>query len=437
MTRDALYKLVGAYIEKCNRCGDCRAVCPVFAQNPSETAVARGKLLLAGRLLRGEIGLSETLRDRLDSCLLCQSCSSQCAFHLRVDRVMMATRAILAQEMGIPIAKRALFRLLGSGSSLMTLLCGAGALTAPLWGKQIPETSGLRLRFPPGGPLDGSRMLPKPVARPFRGRVATYHPAENPRGTVAFFTGCYINYLAPSVGAATLRLLNRAGFSVQIPRSQECCGTPITASGGIETATDLMRRNLESLLALKVDAVVTACATCGTALRDLYPGLLGKLEPALEEKAQRLAERSFDIAEFLVKQGAVPAGVELKQGIKATYHDSCHLGRSQGVRDQPRQLLKGIDNLELVEMEGADACCGFGGAFSFTQREISRQICSRKIGSIAKTEAEVVISGCHGCNLQIAEGLAREGLSARVLHTVEMLESAYTQCRESKGGKSI
>ena len=243
--------------------------------------------------------------------------------------------------------------------------------------------------------------------------------------TVAFFTGCYINHVAPSIGMDTLSLLSRAGVSVRIPRDQQCCGTPMVASGDIDTALRLMRGNVAALSAAQPDAVVVACATCGTALRDVYPQLLAKLDPSLEEAARDLAARTYDITEFLTDVVSLPTPPPLPRKLRLTYHDSCHLCRGLGVQAQPRKLLEGIGNVDLVEMEGADVCCGGAGAFSFTQQRLSRAILARKTDSIVATSADVLVSGCHGCNLQISEGLARAQAPIRTLHTVQLLEMAY------------
>lgn len=423
--REELYRLVRSYIDKCNRCGDCRAVCPVFAEEPVETAVARGKLLLAGRLLSGELAPTPKLMERLDKCLLCQRCTFNCAFHLRVDRVVVASRAAMVEAGALPLAKRAVFSLLDEHSGSMGLLCGAGALTAGIWGKRIPEDSGLRLRFPIGGPLDGERIVPRPAARPFRGSAPRLFEVVRPKGRVAFFTGCYINYLAPSIGRDVVSLLNRAGVSVFIPNDQGCCGTPMMASGDFTRALRRMRANLETLSTPEVDAVVVACATCGTTLRDFYPEMLAQLEPDLAERARRVAERTYDITELLTEVVPLPELPSLSKRVRVTYHDSCHLARGLGVRSQPRKLLQSIEGFDLVEMQGSDDCCGGAGAFGFTQRELSVRIGSKKIESIRRTDARLVISGCHGCNLQITEGLTRAKAHVRALHTAQLLEMAF------------
>lgn len=425
--KEQLYELVKSYIEKCNRCGDCRAVCPVFAEESTETGVARGKLLLAGRYLSGEIPASETLRDRLDKCLLCERCTFQCGFHLRVDRVMVATRAVLNEDLGLPSAKKAVFNLLANHVSTLGLVCAAGAVTAPIWGNRVPQDSGLRLRFPVVPGLGSDKVFPRPAARSFRSRVPSFTEAPGEQMKVAFFTGCYINYVAPGVGSDTMSLLKRAGVSVSVPKTQVCCGTPMVASGDIETALRLMRQNLDTLLSEDADAVVMSCATCGTALRDVYPNLLAKLDPSLAEKAERLAAKSYDISEFLTEFAPLPEAGSLKKEVTLTYHDSCHLVRGLKVSEQPRKLLQDIGNVRFVEMEDSDYCCGGAGAFSFTQQELSRRITGRKADNIVATGAELVVSGCHGCNLQMIEGLARIHAPVRTLHTVQLLEKAYRE----------
>ncbi len=427
--REQLYNLVRAYIEKCNRCGDCRSVCPVFAEDPEESAVARGKILLAGRVLSGQLPPSPVVLERLDRCLLCESCTFGCAFHLRVDRVVMAARAFVAEAIGLPGAKRLVFDALAEHRGVLGLACAAGALTAPLWSSRVAPESGLRLRFPlvPGIPAD--RVLPRPAARPFLSQVPRMRHVSGSTRTVAFFVGCYVNYILPPVGRDVLSLLGRAGVSVNLVKEQRCCGTPMAASGDLPRALRLMEANVRALLAAKPDAVVVACATCGTALRDLYPNTLAKLEPGLAEMAQELAARTYDITEFLASVAPIPDKPALRRKLSVTYHDSCHLARGLGIRGQPRELLEGIGNLELVEMDRADVCCGGAGAFSFTQQRLSRRILGHKVDTVLATGAEVVVSGCHGCNLQLADGLVRASAPVRPLHTVQVLERAYREAR--------
>jgi glycolate oxidase iron-sulfur subunit len=228
----------------------------------------------------------------------------------------------------------------------------------------------------------------------------------------------------------SLSLMKRAGVSVKVIKTQQCCGTPMAASGDFATATRLMADNLEALLSADVDAVVVACATCGTALRDLYPNILSKLKPGLEEKAASLAAKTYDITELLTDIAPLPGKPALKKPMRVTYHDSCHMVRGLGIKSQPRRLLEGIGNLELVEMEDSDVCCGGAGAFSITQQTLSKQILGHKVENVVATSTDAVVSGCHGCNLQLADGLARANAPVRTIHTIQLLERAYRESTE-------
>ena len=164
--REELLGLVKSYIDKCNHCGDCRAVCPVFAQEPVETAVARGKLMLAGRVLGGEIEPSPALLERFDKCLLCESCTFQCAFHLRVDRVVMATRAVIAESIGLPAAKKVVFDLLANHQSTLSLVCAAGSVTSGSLGQTNTAGKWPEPPLSPAGAIRGPvSCLDRPPAR--------------------------------------------------------------------------------------------------------------------------------------------------------------------------------------------------------------------------------------------------------------------------------
>jgi glycolate oxidase iron-sulfur subunit len=261
-------------------------------------------------------------------------------------------------------------------------------------------------------------MPPAPL-RSFRGRAERLPTnGDGRRGTVGYFAGCFMNWGYADAAMATRTVLVRAGFRVEVPEVV-CCGVPHRAYGDIETARDLARKNVAALE--QYEHVVSDCASCGAALKE-YKQLL-KDDPEYYERAEKLASRTADISEFLVKQEFPKP--QFHTPLRVTYHDPCHLVRGQGVKNQPREILKSIPGIEYVEMQGADVCCGAAGSFCVTHPELSEGVGGNKADSILETKADVVVSGCPSCLTQLKAMLAAKGSKIKVMHPMELLAESY------------
>lgn len=410
-------------LQKCAKCGECRSVCPIFAELPRERYVARGKLALAESLASGALPPTDALREALNQCLLCLSCVAQCASEVPVDRIITAARAEVVLERGLPPLKSLIFGLLASGRGMMNLALRSGSLLQPLLFRRIPQSSGLRRRFPL--PLiDQERYVPLLARHPFRSRVPEILPATESIDTVLFFTGCLTNYVYTQTAQAIVAVLKRLGVTVIIPMDQACCGAPAEASGDVATALKLARRNLDVLSSGSWGdkKVVVPCASGGYMLKHIYGHLLAQ-DPIYRWKAEELSRRTFDIAEYLVRHIGIEA---IARHVKAplrevvTYHDPCHLNRGQDIRDEPRALLR-LACSEIVEMAEPERCCGSGGLYGITHRDTSNRILARKIANVLRTPARIVATGCPGCVIQIANGFHQRGASLSVRHTMDLL----------------
>jgi len=230
---------------------------------------------------------------------------------------------------------------------------------------------------------------------------------------VGLFAGCLTDFIYPEIGVSMVKVLESAGFSVVFPQGQTCCGYPARQLGAPEVMAEVARQNLAAFEDAGVDYILTPCPTCTHALKNIYPELLAG-DPVLQARAAAMAARVHDFAEFLyrqIKDGNAP-GLRFKAlNKRVTYHDSCHLKRSLGVTQEPRELLK-IAGADLVEMPYADRCCGFGGAYSLKYPELSTQILDQKLDCIRETGAEIVAVECPGCLMQLRKGLAERGEKA-------------------------
>lgn len=411
-------KRVEDQLKKCVKCGACRTNCPAFAAFQREPAVARGKVALAQHIMTDDIELDDQTYQAMSKCLLCGSCVEKCPNDVPTDEIVIAARESLAQKRGLTTFHAAVGQVI-KNRSRMKMGAKMASLLGPLFFKKVPETSGLRLRFPV--PFIGTeRFIPTIAKTAFIDQHPEVLPGEPGKPRIAFFVGCMTNFVYTDVGEATLALFRHLGCTIIIPKGQQCCGLPGMSGGDISTVRDLAERNLAEFEKYEVDYVMTACATCGGALHRLYPLVVGKRNPELRERLDALAKKTVDASQLLKQLGLDPVETGSGKGVRVTYHDPCHL-RTRGLTKQPRELLKGTPGVELVEMDGADKCCGLGGTFNVYHYDSSMTINDVKSEAIIATGAEVVATGCPGCMMQLSDGLKQHGSAVEVVHTVQLL----------------
>ncbi len=413
-------------LKKCVKCGACRANCPVFSVVGREPVSARGKIALARAALSGEVSLDARTRADMSKCLLCGRCVEKCANEVPADLIVLAAREALARKRGTTLFHRLVGFLLRN-RSLLTKGASLASLCSPLLFRKVPASSGLRLRFPLPF-IGGQRHVPKIAAKPFLSRHAEVIPGEPGRPRVVYFVGCMTNFIYPEIGEAAVALLKNLGCTVILPKDQQCCGFPALSGGDMDTFRDLAEKNLAALEMHNADYIMTACASCGGAFHRMYPNVLGERFPALAERFRALSEKTVDASVLLQKLGFKPNQGSGLPDQEISYHDPCHL-RSRGIVRQPRELLRAMPDLRLVEMKDADSCCGLGGTFTIHHYETSMGINTRKTEAIKAAGVQTVVTGCPGCMLQLSDGLQRAGVRARVLHTLEVLARTL-----SKGG---
>ncbi len=409
---------------RCMKCGNCMSVCPIYNVEKKESSVARGKIALGEAVLNDDIKIDdETLINLIFNCLVCKSCMMACPSGVRFDRIILGLRSAIAKKKGIPFVKKALFGLLKNPELFDK---GMKAFAAMQGFFLKPE--GEKKRTPKGflkgiNPrLDEQFILPELTRESFRDRVKETVEAKSSQATVIFFTGCSVNYLYPEVGDDLIYVLQRNNVTTIIPKRQNCCGMPVMVHGDIETARELAIKNLDAFEKTNAQYIVTVCGSCGSALKHEYPLIFEDTE--YEEKAKKWAERVYDISTFLLKviKFEPPKG---KVTLKVTYHDSCHLKKSMKVFNEPRQLLKMIPGITLLEMKKPDACCGSGGSYHLTHADTALKITKAKAEDIKSTGADAVCTGCPACMMELFEGLHRIGESCNVTHTVSLLANSY------------
>ncbi|SEO50427.1 (Fe-S)-binding protein [Aquisalimonas asiatica] len=237
------------------------------------------------------------------------------------------------------------------------------------------------------------------------------------RGTVALFATCLVDLFRPSVGFASAQLLEQAGYTVDVPEAQTCCGQPAYNNGDNQHAAVIARQVIEAFRGY--DYVVVPSGSCGGTITSHYPDLL-RDDPQWAEAARELAGRTWELTRFLVEVAKVELSGVRREGV-TTYHDSCSGLREMGIRDQPRALLGAVEGLELREMADTDVCCGFGGTFCVKYPEISERLVSNKVDDITATGADTVLAGDLGCLFNIAGRLQRLDKPVRAYHVAEVL----------------
>ncbi len=239
--------------------------------------------------------------------------------------------------------------------------------------------------------------------------------ADKPR--VGLFVTCLVDLFRPSVGFAAVKLLEQAGCSVSVPRLQTCCGQPAHNSGDRKDTRALARQVIDAFE--PYDYVVAPSGSCAGMIREHYP-ILFPDDAATAERAQSLARRTYELVSFLRDVRGMDR-VEARFDGKVTYHDACSGLRELKIKEQPRRLLQSVAGLELVELPGAETCCGFGGTFCVKYPEISNRMVDDKAAAIEGTGADTLLAGDLGCLLNMAGKLKRRGASVHVRHVAEVL----------------
>ena len=239
----------------------------------------------------------------------------------------------------------------------------------------------------------------------------------------SLFVTCVVDQFYPEIGESTVRVLRRLGVDVDFPEEQTCCGQPAFNSGFRSDAKPLARRFLDTFE--KADAVVIPSGSCTAMVRVFYPELFHD-DPGLAARVDAVARKTFELTEFIVDVLGVTRLPESAGAPRrtVTYHEGCHLRREIGVTTQPRALIKAAPGVDLVEMEQAEVCCGFGGTFAVKYADISGAMLADKLRNVADTGADAVVSCDSTCLMQIGGGLEKRGMAAKPLHVAQLLDEA-------------
>lgn len=411
-------------LEQCMKCGFCTFWCPVYQEEKVESSVARGKNMMIRGLLDGELDFTEEFAERLNKCTLCMTCTENCPAKAQIPPVIVAARADVAKARGVKFPYNIIYKWLLPHRRLFGTVV---RLASWFQGIFMPRTEGtirhLSLFL---SALGKGRQIPSIAPKFLRQMVPVVNkpPADViTQMTVGYFIGCMTDFVFPELGKHIIDFLNRNGVEVIVPREQGCCGAPVyLGAGDFDTGRKLAEANINAFT--DVDYIITDCASCTSTLKDYLKFLADN--PERKEAYTKFADKIKDITEFLVDvlkqpESAYNASTEAR-GKKVTWHDPCHLNRHLGIKDQPRQILKSISDIEYIEMPNADRCCGMAGTFSINYYDLAKDIADKKMADIKASGADIVVTDCPGCQIQLIDGAIRHNLPIKVMHLMELLE---------------
>ncbi|GAA5135108.1 (Fe-S)-binding protein [Pseudonocardia adelaidensis] len=405
-------------LDDCVHCGFCLPTCPTYQLWGEEMDSPRGRIYLMDLAEKGEIGLQGPFTEHIDRCLGCMACVTACPSGVQYDRLLESVRPQI--ERNVPRERsdawfrNAIFALFPYKRRLRAAAV-PGALYQ--WLREIPAVAKLVGKLP--GRLGAMESLLPPVSvREAFARLPVHTPAVGERrARVALLSGCVQDVFFHRVNTATVRVLAAEGCDVLVPREQQCCGALELHAGREDSALARAKREIAVYEKLDVDHVVTNVAGCGSSMKE-YGHLLAD-DPEWAERAKAFSARVRDVHEVLADLG--PRAPRHPFRGRVAYHDACHLGHAQQVRTQPREVLRSIPDLELVDLPEAALCCGSAGIYNMIMPDAASELGARKAANVRSVEPDVVVTANPGCLLQIGKHLGRD---LPLLHPVQLLDAS-------------
>lgn len=385
----------------------------------------------------GRLDVTKTFAEEMYFCLGCLACETACPAGVDYTRMFEEARGDIERTGALNTESRSWIR----GSLLRGVFTRPWLLRLIGRGMRIYQTSGAEwlvrkmglINFAPKNLRELEPLAPR--IRPdfsddLIGEIET--PDARARARVGMLTGCVQDLTYSHVNRDTVDVLLANGCEVVTPRMQHCCGSLHGHNGEIEIAREMARRNIDAMERSAgslddLDAILTNAGGCGSHLKH-YDHLLHD-DSRYAARAVQWSAKVKDIHEFLISLGVVKPTHSLAESdgrlLEITYHESCHLCHGQKITKQPRDLLKLIPGVKLVELPESSWCCGSAGVYNITQPEMSMKLLERKMGNIAKTKASVVANGNPGCSVQLEFGTRKHGNDVEIAHPMTLLARSY------------
>ena len=412
-----------ADMQACVHCGLCLPHCPTFRELRVETASPRGRLHLMRALGEGRVEATDTFVEHMSLCLDCRACEAACPTGVKFGHLMEATRAEIQERRPrtgfAKVLAWVVFKQLFPYPERLALFAGALRAYQRLGVQSLVRATGLLKKLP--GNLDEAEALLPRISSQFFVPKGIVPARGQVKKRVAFFAGCVMRVAFAQTNRATVRVLARAGCEVALPEDQICCGALHAHAGERETAKVLARKNIAAFEQAGSEWVVVNAAGCGAALKE-YGELLAH-DPVWADRAKAFSARVRDLSEAIAALPIQDSAPTLQA--KVVYQDACHLLHAQRVRQQPRDVLKAIPGVQLVEMRDGDRCCGSAGIYNLTEPEMADRLGEQKVTNVDQTGADIVVSGNPGCLIQMRAGLQKCGSKTKAVHLADLLDAAY------------
>ena len=422
----ALASLLEANTDKlltCVHCGLCLPACPTYRQLGNENDSPRGRVYLMRGVAEGKLDVGDAFISHIDLCLGCRACEPVCPSGVPYGHLLEAARhevskAKSAREQNSEIILRFVLNkvftrpgLLGLAFTLVRWFRDSG-LARLMFNARLVRG---RLRF-------ALALLLASRSAVNKGRSSyDTQPSTGTLERVAILRGCVMEGLFGETNRATERMLARNGCELLRADGQVCCGALHAHAGQLDTAKLLARKNIDAFLESGADRIIVNAAGCGAAMKD-YAALLAD-DPLYTDRARDFSSKVKDISEFLVDRGITVPTKHLAG--RVAYDAPCHLIHAQRIAQAPINLLGKVPGLTLVPLRGYESCCGGAGIYNLQHPELSDAILRDKISSIKESEADMVATANPGCIMQIGAGILTKGLNLKVVHPIELLDSAY------------
>ncbi len=399
----------------CIHCGLCLGACPTYLQTGNENESPRGRIYIMRALQAGRLPLDEASVQHVDLCLGCRACEAACPSGVQYGALLEQTRDFIEENY-----RRSPYQSFLRRFVIERLFPVPWRLRLALVPARLAKLLGLAPLLPKAlrEPID---LLPDRMTADASPELspASRQPA---RGTVGFVRGCVMSVMFGDTNAASIRLLNRAGYDVIAPREQSCCGALFAHSGRLEMARQSAVANIQAFARHRLDAVVINAAGCGSTLKEY--GHLLEHDAEHGESGRQFSAKVRDLTEFLAAADFTALKFR-RTGDKVTYHDACHLAHPQRITAQPRAMVRAVAGPNYVELPEADLCCGSAGTYNLTQPAMAESLQARKTQNILSTGATVLVTSNPGCMLQIRAGLEKAAPGkVRVLHIADYLAEA-------------
>ncbi|NOX32804.1 MAG: 4Fe-4S dicluster domain-containing protein [Deltaproteobacteria bacterium] len=403
-----------AQVLQCIRCGACANVCPVYR-------MVGGHGL--GYIYIGAIGLittyffhgRENAKNLVQNCTNCGACKAVCAGGIDLPGLIKEIHARIQDELGHPLKSLLLGKVLKNRKLFHTLL-----RTASLAQKHVRGATPYLRHLPMIFSKDHNfRVLPAITDKPFRDRFETLRSkVKNPTCKIALFSGCVQDFVYPEQLEAAMALFNQAKVQVEFPLDQSCCGLPVLMMGEKQAAKDLGLQNINAFKELNIDYIVTLCASCASHLKNHVPDLV---EEYAGNKAAQFSDKVIVFSQFINKV----IGIEHIRGNsiprKTAFHSPCHLCRGLGIKDDPKKLIAKSGH-EYIKTDEEETCCGFGGSFSANFPSVSKGILTRKLDDVEKSGADLLVTECPGCVMQLRGGALKQKRNIEVKHLSQIIQ---------------